>query len=135
MSCGIGCRHGSNPTLLWLCRRLAATATIRPLAWEPPYAASVVLKKQKNKKEQEGGQAVLSVPRASGAGGAVCLILPQHLNNDNIAPCTPACGCFRTHSSTLTLAVFSPLTWKPRGNQPRISSLSSVYPVTLFCFV
>ena len=39
MSCGVGCRHGSDPVLLWLCCRLVATALIRPLAGEPPYAA------------------------------------------------------------------------------------------------
>ena len=26
-----------DPALLWLWRRLAATALIQPLAWEPPY--------------------------------------------------------------------------------------------------
>ena len=39
MSCGVGSRHGSDPALLWLWCRLAATAPIRPLAWEPPYDA------------------------------------------------------------------------------------------------
>ena len=39
VSCGVGRRRGSDPTLLWLWRRLVATAPIRPLAWEPPYAA------------------------------------------------------------------------------------------------
>ena len=34
----LGCRHGSDPELLWLWRRPVATAPIRPLAWEPPYA-------------------------------------------------------------------------------------------------
>ena len=33
-----------DPALLWLWCRLAATAPIRPLAWEPPYAAGVALK-------------------------------------------------------------------------------------------
>ena len=33
--------------LLWLWRRLAAAAPIRPLAWEPPYAAGATLKRQK----------------------------------------------------------------------------------------
>ena len=28
-----------DPELLWLRRRLAATAPIGPLAWEPPYAS------------------------------------------------------------------------------------------------
>ena len=29
VSCGVGCRRGSDPELLWLWRRLAATAPIR----------------------------------------------------------------------------------------------------------
>ena len=33
MSCGIGCRHGSD--LLLLSCRPAAVAPIQPLAWEP----------------------------------------------------------------------------------------------------
>ena len=41
VSCGVGCRHGSDPALLWLWLRLVATAPIRPLAWEPPCAAGV----------------------------------------------------------------------------------------------
>ena len=31
--------------LLWLWHRLAATALIQPLAWEPPYAAGTALKR------------------------------------------------------------------------------------------
>ena len=38
VSCGVGHRRGLDPALLWLWRRLAATAPIGPLAWEPPYA-------------------------------------------------------------------------------------------------
>ena len=47
MSCGVGRRCGLDPALLWLWRRLAATAPIRPLAWEPPYAEGVALKSNK----------------------------------------------------------------------------------------
>ena len=36
MNCGVGHRCGSHPTLLWLWLRPAATAWIKPLAWEPP---------------------------------------------------------------------------------------------------
>ena len=36
--------------LLWLWRRPAATALIRPLAWEPPYASGAALGKYKKKK-------------------------------------------------------------------------------------
>jgi len=49
MSCGVGRRHGSDPTLLWLWHRLAAVAAIQHLAWEPPYAAGAALKSKKIK--------------------------------------------------------------------------------------
>ena len=48
MSCGIGCRCGADPAMLWLWHRPAATAPIRPLAWEPPYAAGEDLGKKKS---------------------------------------------------------------------------------------
>ena len=43
VSCGVGSRLGSDPALLWLWRRPVATAPIRPLAWEPPYATGGAL--------------------------------------------------------------------------------------------
>ena len=54
MNCGVGCRRGSDPVLLWLWCRLVATAPIRPLAWEPPYATAAALdmaKRQKTKQQ------------------------------------------------------------------------------------
>ena len=53
MSCGVGCRLSSDSALLWLWlwRRLAAVAPIRPLAWEPPHAAGMALKGQKTKRK------------------------------------------------------------------------------------
>ena len=53
MSCGVGRRHGSDPTLLWLWCRLLATALIQTLDWEPPYAASVALKRQKKRTTED----------------------------------------------------------------------------------
>jgi len=53
VSCGVGCRRSSDPALLWLWCRLVATAPIRPLAWESPYAAGAaqeIAKRQKKKK-------------------------------------------------------------------------------------
>ena len=38
-----------DPVLLWLWCGPAATAPIRSLAWEPPYAAGAALKKKKTK--------------------------------------------------------------------------------------
>ena len=49
MSCGVGYRRGSGPTLLWLWCRPAAAALIQPLAQEFPYATGAALKRQKNK--------------------------------------------------------------------------------------
>jgi len=48
---GVGRRHSLDLALLWLWSRLAAIVLIRPLAWEPPYAAGVALEmaKRQNK--------------------------------------------------------------------------------------
>ena len=53
MTCGVARRHGSDPSLLWLWHGPAAVAPIRPLAWEPPYAASAALKSKKKKKKEK----------------------------------------------------------------------------------
>ena len=50
MSCGVGCRRGSDPALWCPWRRMEVTAWIRPLAWEPPYAVGAALEKTKKKK-------------------------------------------------------------------------------------
>ena len=47
MSCGVDCRLGSDPELLWLWHRLMAMALIGPLAWESPYAMKAALEKAK----------------------------------------------------------------------------------------
>ena len=52
VSCGVGHRLGSDPALLWLWCRPGATAPIRPLAWEPPYAAGVAQRNSKKKKKK-----------------------------------------------------------------------------------
>jgi len=53
MSYGVGRRRGLDPELLWLWRRLAATAPIQPLAWEPPYAAGAAQEMAKRKKKRK----------------------------------------------------------------------------------
>ena len=52
VSCGVGCRCGSDSTLLWLWHRLVATALIRPLAWESPYAEGAAQEKAKSQKKK-----------------------------------------------------------------------------------
>ena len=56
MNCGVGCRRGLDPELFWLWSRPAATAPIRPPAWEPPYAMGAALEKAKRKKKKKGKQ-------------------------------------------------------------------------------
>ena len=51
VSCGVGCRCSLDPELLW--HRLAATAPIRLLAWELPYATGTALKSKKKKKRRK----------------------------------------------------------------------------------
>ena len=46
VSCGVGGRHGSDVTLLWLWCRPAAVALIQPVAWGLPYIMGAALKKK-----------------------------------------------------------------------------------------
>ena len=59
MSYGVGCRHSSDPVLLWLWNRPAAVALIRLPAWELPCAVGAVLKKKKKKKRFSVATAVV----------------------------------------------------------------------------
>ena len=69
MSCGVGHRHGSDPSLLWLWHRPAAIAPIQSLAWEFPYVTGVALKrpKKKKKRKKERKDSSLSEPCDSGS--------------------------------------------------------------------
>jgi len=51
MSCEVGCRCGSDITLLWVVA--VAVAPIRPIAWELPYATGAALKSKKKKKKDK----------------------------------------------------------------------------------
>ena len=63
MSCGVGHRCRLDPALLWLRCRLAATAPIRPLAWELPYAAGVALEEAKRQKQTNKQQKKNSIKK------------------------------------------------------------------------
>ena len=65
MSSGVGQRYGSDPRLLW--RRLMATAPIRTLAWEPPYAMGVALEETKrNKTKLEANDKDTTIQKPTG---------------------------------------------------------------------
>ena len=52
VSCGIGCRCGLDLVLLWLWCRPVALAPIHPLAWKPPYATGMALKRHTHTQKQ-----------------------------------------------------------------------------------
>ena len=52
MCCGASHRRGLDLELLWPWCRTAATALIRPLAWEPPYAMGTALEKTERQKKK-----------------------------------------------------------------------------------
>ena len=92
MSCGVGHRHGSDPVWLWLWHRLVATAPIKPLAWESPYAEGVSLEKAKSQK-----QANKQTKKPNRAWGQRCLPVPL------MAPSTPGTAPYRLWSPTKIL--------------------------------
>ena len=63
VSYGVGGRRGSGPELLWLWRRPVATAPIRALAWELPYAMGAALGKAKRQKEKKNITCNYTIPR------------------------------------------------------------------------
>ena len=63
MSYGVGHRHSSDLALLWMWHRPAATAPNPPLAWKPPYAKGVALKKDKKKKKKKKSTGTWVPPR------------------------------------------------------------------------
>ena len=58
MSCGVDCRHGSDPAFLWLWQSPASMALIGPLVWEAVYVMSVDPKIPKKKNEKQPGGSV-----------------------------------------------------------------------------
>ena len=87
----VGHRRGSDPALLWLWRRLVATAPIRPLAWEPLYAegaAQEMAKRQKKKKIIK--KLILGVP-------VVAQWLTNPTRNHEVAGSVPALAQWVNH--------------------------------------
>ena len=72
VSCDVGRRRCSDLVLLWLWRRPAATAPIRPLAWELAYAEGVALNRKTNKENKKtigtrGGEAEETETKGEGS--------------------------------------------------------------------
>ena len=88
VSCGVGRRHGSDLTLLWLWRRPVAIASIGSLAWEPPYVVGMALEKDKRKKKKKGHESLHK-----------CSYLPMDVS----LYCTHGCVCNIPYESNSTL--------------------------------
>ena len=117
MNCGVGYRcgyrHGSDLVLLWLWRRLAAVALIRPLAWEPLYAAGMALKSKKQTNKQ-------NPPKTNKQKS-----FPQINRTRNLA-CFLSLLIFPSNQSTVNQ---SRVTWslvKPPASQLTLSGMGSV---------
>ena len=67
MSCCVGCRRSSDLALLWLWRRWAAIAPIRPLAWE----GTSICRGQKKQKQKPKNKILLLTDNALGYPGAL----------------------------------------------------------------
>ena len=98
LSCGVGCRHGSDLALLWLWRRLVSTAPIQLLAWESPYAAAAALEKSKRQKNKQKNP-----PKTSfGASPS---------RDESSSQVTP-----KVHQTTQVLSVHLPYKWSKVWN-------------------
>ena len=64
MNCGLGHRHGWDPTFLWLWCGPATIAPIQTLAWEPPYAEGATLEKAKRQKKNKKKNKKNKIPNA-----------------------------------------------------------------------
>ena len=77
MSCGVGCRCGLDPALLWMWFRPSAEALIQPLAQELPYASRCSPpKKAKPKNTEIKG---ISTNMLLGKGGNMATVIPLYL--------------------------------------------------------
>ena len=103
------------PELLWLWCRLAATALIRPLAWEPPYASGAAQRNSKKtkKKKPKNKNFHLGVP-------VVTQWLTNPTRNHEVAGSIPGLAqwvkdlalLWLWHSLVATASI-RPLAWEP----------------------
>ena len=105
-SCGVSCRRGSDPTLLWLWFQMAVAALIRPLAWELPYALGVALKRRRKKNPDEPKRWWRLVVNCSGVVAVGCFIQNALLVNGVTSAHVNNCYLPQVHDS-IHLCIFS----------------------------
>ena len=90
MSCSVDCRRDSDLALLWLWHRLAARVLIRPLAWEPPYAAGAALEKTKRQNKKTKDKIEIKISKRKGKIISNDIFsLTQYFQNTVISTCHP----------------------------------------------
>ena len=92
VSCGVGRRRGSDPALLWLWRRPVATAPIRPLTWEPPYAVGAALEIAKSQKTKKKHSLLFSINHYHEFCRGVCSFIHLAKKFHALAVCLALCG-------------------------------------------
>ena len=127
MSCGVGCRRGLDPTLLWLWRRPVATAPTGPLAWEPPYAAGAAQETAKKKKKLMCSSVSKWKPVSTYLSGqdeikypSLVKIIPENkIRKSSVQPRgeKPTCGIIPPPQPVLTTVEVLGGLWFPRGKK------------------
>ena len=137
MSCGVVCRCGSDPTLLWLWRRpvAVAIAPIWPLAWEPPYATGAtqeMAKRPKKEREDSGPCSHLKEGCHPGLWSNFCWLHLQNMGWHHRLPKRKSCYVIRYYNKLSESHLF---TWISRlGSHlgsSRIPHFSPVPPTTV----
>ena len=111
---GVGLRRSSDPALLWLWHRLMATAPVRPLAWEPPYAAGVALEKDTKKKTKKKRKEIFHDHSSPPSRG-----LPIHVVTYSVDSIH---SMYSRRQSTWTPVLVLLLTWCTSPGEPLLPS-------------
>ena len=89
-----------DPVLLWLWCRSAAAAPIQPLAWEPPYAAGMALKRQKDRNNNNNNNFLAFTESFLGTLLLICYYL-LFLNTCLRSTCVHNTKCYAVYSRCL----------------------------------
>ena len=112
MSCGVGCRQGSDLAWPWLWHRLAAAALTQSLAWELPNDTDMALKRLKGKKKI--GEIHICCRKCglwAGTEGAYRLVTPCPCTDTGLsAPPSHCCWHHPHHLSPLHIQAFKMVT-------------------------
>ena len=123
MSCGVGCRCGSDPELLWLWCRPVATVLIESLAWEPPHMPCERPKKKAKKTKNNNNNKI----KSSTLSHPLNLLLLNKWHH------YPLCSFFQTLETSLPLFLLHLPLLKTHTNTPWAPGQSNTKPFGFAC--